>query len=848
MINLDIVDWLKDKPYWQQLIANDILLGSKFESQDFEDIYTVFKQENKLINSELSKKELPFLKKEHSKKINKDSLKWRGVKDVRGLNAIESGAGLNIGDQVTLIYGENGSGKSGFTRLLNNVFVSRGDKSILSNIYSDKHEKLSAKIIFENEQKNLDEEDLVDIVDSSRCKRVAVFDTSSAMNDLTKESELSFSPIEFKFFDIFVEVILQIKNKFDKEVQEHTSENSFISYFDKETSIKKEIISISEKTDINMLEKLAEITEKDITANSEREKEKVKLVSSSLNLKNEVQEYRKLITDILSIKEKLILLNIKFSSERLAKLSQLVDDRNKYKKLSSLEGLNQFQNDDIENLGSEEWKNFILSAKKYYKTIDHKTDSCIFCQQNLENTDLIDRYWVYLSSEAEKNLTKAEKDIEKLKNDFSSINIEILIENSKTGEWLKENQKELYDALFKAEFEFKELSKEIILSLNQYNFDNINTDQNLNLDLFESVVKLLNKRIEELDINKINEEIKKIELNNYEHSDKIKLKGLIPQINIFIQKLKWISIANKCKITTNHITIFQKKLFSKYVTNHYIKQFNDECKKLNANFLAEISQRGKGGAILNKLTIKNNVPTKILSEGEQRSIALANFLAETSLHNENICMVFDDPVSSLDYKRRELIVDRLAEEAKNKQVVIFTHDLTFLLSMQNKCSMLNLDCVCTTILKIKTTTGIVDDKLPWIGATVKIRTGYLKNELQNIRSVYKNTKTPQELNEYNRRAKLWCEELRETWERSIEELLFNGAVQRFSPSIETQRLKKAPFSYKLYSEIESGMKKCSDWVHDRAAGLGDKVPTPEELDEYLSECERFTAKVRKLIN
>lgn len=465
MINLDIVDWLKDKPYWQQLIANDILLGSKFESQDFEDIYTVFKQENKLINSELSKKELPFLKKEHSEKINKDFLKWRGVKEVRGLNAIESGAGLNIGDQVTLIYGENGSGKSGFTRLLNNVFVSRGDKSILSNIYSNNQEKLSAKIIFENEQETVVEEDLVDIANSSRCKRVAVFDTLSATNDLTKESELSFSPIEFKFFDIFSDVILQIKIKFDKEIQYHTSENLFISYFDKETSIKKEVISISEKTDISMLNKLAEITEQDNTAYNEQNKEKVKLLSSSLNFKKEVQELKRLISDIKSIKEKTILLNSKFNSERLVKLSQLIDDRNQYKSLSSSEGLNQFKNDNIENLGSEEWKNFILAAKKYYKTIDHETDSCIFCQQNLENTDLVDRYWVYLSSEAEKNLVKAETNIEKLKIDFSYINIEILTKNSKTGEWLKENQKELYDELFKIESELKKLSKEIILSL-----------------------------------------------------------------------------------------------------------------------------------------------------------------------------------------------------------------------------------------------------------------------------------------------------------------------------------------------------------------------------------------------
>ena len=37
---------------------------------------------------------------------------------------------------------------------------------------------------------------------------------------------------------------------------------------------------------------------------------------------------------------------------------------------------------------------------------------------------------------------------------------------------------------------------------------------------------------------------------------------------------------------------------------------------------------------------------------------------------------------------------------------------------------------------------------------------------------------------------MWCEELRETWEKSIEELLLNGSIERFNPAIQTSRLKK----------------------------------------------------------
>jgi hypothetical protein len=40
-------------------------------------------------------------------------------------------------------------------------------------------------------------------------------------------------------------------------------------------------------------------------------------------------------------------------------------------------------------------------------------------------------------------------------------------------------------------------------------------------------------------------------------------------------------------------------------------------------------------------------------------------------------IVFDDPVSSMDHLRKDLIARRLVEEATKRQVIIFTHDIIF---------------------------------------------------------------------------------------------------------------------------------------------------------------------------
>ena len=67
-----------------------------------------------------------------------------------------------------------------------------------------------------------------------------------------------------------------------------------------------------------------------------------------------------------------------------------------------------------------------------------------------------------------------------------------------------------------------------------------------------------------------------------------------------------------------------------------------------------------------------------MSEGEQRAVALADFLTEIALNPANAGIVLDDPVNSQDHQRKELIARRLIKEARSRQVIVFTHDLVFL--------------------------------------------------------------------------------------------------------------------------------------------------------------------------
>ena len=838
MIEDEIVKWVKKQPYWLQIIANSIFKGDKLDSKSLDKIYILFKQEFRLEKKPLVKSNLDFL---ISKVLNENFIKgkWESISNVKGVNALKEGESLHIGKQVTLVYGENGSGKSGYIRLLNNAFVSRGDKNILANIFVDNPVKPSANFIFKDDKDTVITLSYPEHRNNYLFNTVSIFDTTSAIHDLTKETELAFVPMEFNFFDEFIQAFLDIKSKLTDEIKNNEVVNEFSDYFDKNTSIKKMVQNINGQTDYEEIKQAANVTELDAAY---KEKIKRKSELQALNIDAKLKEYNKFIQELNTIKEKVLFLNNKFSQERIMKTKELLVNRSILKELSSNEGLDQLQGERIYRLGSSEWKAFILAARSYYNSVDEEINDCIFCGQNIEKVTVIDKYWKYLKSSAETNLIVAESNIKKIMNDFTFQDFDLVIKGSKIDDWLKENQLTLYENLIFAEKKFMKVNSNIIENLSNLEWNKSVEEFKIDISFFDKAVKLLEKNIIELKADKVTEELTKIDIFLDEYNDKLRLEKLLPKIEIFIKKMKWVQSAKNINLSTQNITTFQNKLFSEHVSNKYIEKFDTECKKLNATFSAEIQQRGRKGATLSKLTIKGRKPMEILSEGEQRSIALANFLAETGLNNNNVCIVFDDPVCSLDYKRREIIAKRLVEEAQQKQVVIMTHDITFLLGIQNHCSLSGVDCCTTTIRKLRDESGIVQvEAVPWIGMPVNKRIKYLQKELQSIEKFYTdiNSESIEQLNEYEKKAKLWCQLLRETWERTIEENLFNNSVQRFSPAIQTQRLKKALFTKELYLDIEIGMTTCSNWVHDRASGLGEEVPSPGELRDYLESCGEF---------
>jgi len=242
--------------------------------------------------------------------------------------------------------------------------------------------------------------------------------------------------------------------------------------------------------------------------------------------------------------------------------------------------------------------------------------------------------------------------------------------------------------------------------------------------------------------------------------------------------------------------------------------------------------------------VKNN--SEVLSEGEQRVLALSCFLAELKEDDTQHGIIVDDPVSSLDHARMDAVAKRLlAEAATGRQVIVFTHSIVFHHMLETEARIAQQPCHTEWIASIGSErSGIVDpSNEPPHKKNTAARIGEIKKEIADLS---KADYDPTRSTEFRTPITSIYTRMRESWERVVEEIIFSGAIQRFRPDVMTQRLETASFNPdEDFSEIFEGMKRCSHFSgHDRAEHLPDGLPDENDIRADLDALESFYTRVK----
>src|SRR5690606_27722234 len=134
------------------------------------------------------------------------------LENIEGVNALSEGQQVLFDNRFTLIFGANGAGKSGYVRLLKQVFHSRSKETIQPNINDDNPKEVKASFSFKKDGASLPLSYPPDEANSV-FEQFAVFDGDSAQKYLKEKNQFTFRPSGLNFFGKYNAAINQLETK-----------------------------------------------------------------------------------------------------------------------------------------------------------------------------------------------------------------------------------------------------------------------------------------------------------------------------------------------------------------------------------------------------------------------------------------------------------------------------------------------------------------------------------------------------------------------------------------------------------------------------------------------------------
>ncbi|MGL4317354.1 MAG: AAA family ATPase [Pseudomonas sp.] len=266
-----------------------------------------------------------------------------------------------------------------------------------------------------------------------------------------------------------------------------------------------------------------------------------------------------------------------------------------------------------------------------------------------------------------------------------------------------------------------------------------------------------------------------------------RLSGQRAAVERFIQDSQVHDKLSRCHGALNPQTVSRKltTLAATHVTEALATAMNAELKALGYKRRVQPDLTGRTDLGVAKVTLRlkdiSAKASKVLSEGEQRALGLAMFLAELESLPHTSTVVFDDPSTSLDHVFRRAIARRLVALSETRQVLVLTHDAVFLTELAMALQRAERSANYKTI-GWDESPGLVSEGLTWTMMDTKARLTDLRERVKAMNAI--DGSYPDD--ELERQIAAGYSSLRGTVERAIREIFLNNTVQPFSDVVSVE--------------------------------------------------------------
>jgi hypothetical protein len=254
-----MVDWANAQDGWVRALAAEIL-ATRAQLPDVSIVRAraVFLAEKQLSGETML--DVPMLGSESATELATEELRLVSLADVTGVNALAESQKLDFNARLTLVFGENAAGKTGYVRVLKRVAAVRSAEPIIADIHRrGKNVPPEATIRYQLAEATTElawkgEAGVIPLT------RMSVFDARAVPLHLEDDLTYVYTPAELALFKHLHDAIERVRLLLESDMagkQKRT--NPLLTAFVRGTSIYPKIESLGANTNLAELEQLSQV-------------------------------------------------------------------------------------------------------------------------------------------------------------------------------------------------------------------------------------------------------------------------------------------------------------------------------------------------------------------------------------------------------------------------------------------------------------------------------------------------------------------------------------------------------------------------------------------------------------
>lgn len=675
-------EWANSSDEWIRYVVRHVLAGGgPLGSEQKSEAYALFRQEKAFDARELPNEE-PLATIDREDEAD-EPLTLISLSDVTGVNALVEGGVIEPHEGLTILFGENGTGKTGYSRVFKALAASRTADVILGDIDASKPQAQSALVGYKlgSESKTFSWAGQQGVAPFTR---MSIFDSPSVSFHVDDDLEYTYVPAALALFNHVIDGIKAIQAQIEQAVRDlRSGSTGLVARFPRGASVYPLIETLGAATDLEQLRVAADHDPNVDTRIAELRRTVAALEADTMSAEIKIQQRIERILSQASTAANVIAdFNVAAYNREVSTLVELREDYRTFRAAV-------FEAADLPADPDDTWNAFIQAGEAYQGHLiaigSHDASRCLYCRQPLDTAAhaLISKYSEYLEDKLAADIAGSQTRLRALAEPVT------LLRTGDASTYAAEYSDTADKPIFHRELD------SILATASQLN-DRLNAastavevepalteraaadGQALAAALSATTQALAELRTQAATRSDTLRD-KRRELVELEAAAELTrswsaIESLVRDAK---QADRLTLLAKPMSGLLRHVTGLAKTASDQMINESFDALFIEECAALRAPPLNVEFVGRQGRAQRRKVLSGKHKPSKVLSEGEQKVLAIADFLAEARLAGITAPVIFDDPVSSLDHRRINEVAQRVTSLAETTQVIVFTHDIFF---------------------------------------------------------------------------------------------------------------------------------------------------------------------------